>query len=768
MDDLRFALRSLRRAPAFALTVVATIALGVSVNTAVFHLIHTVLLNPLPYRQPAQLVHLAETHPDFPTFPVSAPDFADWTKATQSYEALAAHTFDAMNKATLLDAGEPEAIQVLQATHNLFPTLGIQPLHGRWYNADDEVRKLPVAVISEALWHRKFAADPTIIGRTIRVDNQSFQVIGIVAQTHAYPAWGDLWMPFSLLDPALQETRRFHALEVVARLKPGVTISHAQSEINTLATRLGQAHPATNATVGAVVSPLAGWITGEVRPTLLLAWAAVALVLLLACANVAHFVLVRTRQRSQELAIRAALGAGALRTARLLLTENAILAAAGGLLGAVLAHSLIRLAPADIPRLTAAPVAPETLAFAALSTLLCTALFALPALLHARRADIRESRFEAPGRARFGALILAAELALAFAVITGAGLLYRSYETLLAQPPGFNPNNLIAAEIFDTSDFQSALFPRLRQLAGVTSVAAANLTPTTLGPRDVSRYSTRYGIQGRSYPDGQFPVAQIRWTTPDYFQTLEIPLLSGHEPRPGQPGAVINQALARRMFPGQDPLSQTILMNVVTPTPNAIPIVGVAADVRDLALDVDPLPAIYVLGLTNTMTLFVRGASLPELRATLRAARPQDPLRLLAPLDDVVNKSLARRRLALQLLAVFAALAMLLTAIGVFGIVSYSFSQRRQEFAIRLALGAARRHLLQLVLSGYSLALVAGLALGVWLAWLFAGILRTQLYQLSPADPRTYTATAVVLALLVLAAALRPSAQAARNTILTR
>lgn len=779
MAELGYALRSLWRSPTFALAAILTIALGVGVNTAVFHLIHTVLLDPLPFRQPERLVHIAETHPDFPTFPVSTPDYVDWARIAGSFDGMAAHTFDAMNKGTLLGEGEPETVQVLQASHQLFPLLGIRPLLGRAYSADEEAKRAPVVMLSESLWRRAFRAEPGIIGRKIRVNQFTYEVVGVIAQRQAYPAWGEIWMPFSLLDPALLQTRRFHALEVVGRLKAGVSVEQAQAEMSGIATRLAQLFSDTNGTVGASVSPLAGWITGEVRPVLFVAWAAVGLVLLLACANVAHLVLVRTAHRSREMAVRAALGAGAGRMAWMLLLENLVVALAGGALGALLAWGLLpalltRLTPGDIPRLDATSFSLETLAFGLFATLVCGILFAFPAVIHSRQLDIQEV-IKSGGqlllgrrRTRFGGAVIAVEIGLAFAVVTGAGLLYGSFAALLHEDPGFVSTDVTAVDVpLGVNWEKAAIFyesnvaPRLREIPGVTQVGAANLAPMSLGRRDGSRYSTRYGVAGRTFARGQFPVAQLRWTTPEYFETLRIPLRRGRLYRAGETGYVINEALARRMFPGRDPVGQEILMNVVTATPNAVPILGVVGDVRDMGLEVDPPPAIYTYGISNSMTVFVRGGSPEAVRGVLRAVNPEAPIRVLAPLADLVQKSLARRRMALELLGFFAGLAGLLTAIGVYGVVSYSLNQRRAEFAIRLALGAARRHMLHLILRGFAVPAIAGLTLGGWLAYLFAGVLKTQLYKLSPGDPLVFLCTAAGLCFVVLMAALRPAVRAA-------
>jgi len=310
LGDSRSAFRSLRRSPAFTLTAVLTVALGIGLNTAVFSVIHTVLLDPLPFREPERLVHIAETHPDFASFQVAAPDLFDWQRTATSFEGIVAYTFQAVNHWMILGDGEPEPVQVVQASQGLFGLLGVQPLLGRTYTAEEERMKAPVAVISESLWRRKYGSDPGIIGRKIRLIALPVSVIGVAAKRDAQPGWADVWLPLSFLDIALTESRRFRPLEVIGRLKAGATLETAQAEMTGLADRLSKAYPDTNGRVGISVMPMSSWFTGEVRPALLIAWAAVSLVFLLACANVAHLVLVRTAHRSRELALRAALGAG--------------------------------------------------------------------------------------------------------------------------------------------------------------------------------------------------------------------------------------------------------------------------------------------------------------------------------------------------------------------------------------------------------------------------------------------------------------------------
>jgi predicted permease len=782
ITDATHAGRSLLRSPAFSATSILTIALGIGANTAVFSVIHAVLLDPLPFRDPERLVHIAETHPDFPSLQVAAPDLFDWQRTATSFEAMAGYTFQAMNKWTILGDGEPESVQVLQASHSLFEMLGIRPLLGRTYTAEEEASKAPVVVLNETLWRRKYGSDPSIIGRKIRLVDWPVTVIGIVGARQAQPSWGEVWMPLSFLDTALTESRRFRPLEVIARLKPGVTLEQAQAQMTGIAGNLARSFPETNGRTGASVLPLTSWMTGPVRPSLLMAWTAVSLVLLVACANVAHLILVRTVHRSREIAVRAALGAGSARLTSFLFAESLTLAAVGGIIGVLAARLslpvLLRLAANEIPRLEVDSLSPTALAFGAGAAVLCACLFALPAIFHSRKLDVYQIIKQGSGltfgrrRYWFGASIITAEIALAFVVLTGAGLLYRSFSALLEEDTGFDSRGVLAVDVPLALDwresakvFDQKVAPALRAIPGVTSVGAVNCAPMTLRPSEASRFSSRFGIVGRTFEPGQFPMAQVRWITPDYFRTLQIPLKRGRaftEADMGKPGYIINEALARRFFPNQDPVGQHILMDVTGPKPDAVPIIGVAADIRDLGLDTEPVPTLYSASVSNRMTVLIRtgvraSSLIPAVRAAIRKSSPDAPITLLAPLEEVVEASLALRRFALELLGIFAALATVLTAVGVYGVISYTVSHRTDEFAIRFALGAERRHVRNLILGGFALPTLGGLLAGGALAYAFGWALRTQLYKLSPTDPSAFAVSGIALLLLVLASALRPA-----------
>lgn len=763
-----------------------TIALGIGVNAAIFSVIQATLLDPLPFREPERLVHIAETHPEFTSLQVAAPDYRDWVGQTKSFEQIAAHTMQSMNQGTLKGAGEPEQIQATQASHELAEMMGIRMLHGRWYTAEEEKKKARVAVLHESFWRRKFSADASIVGRTVQLDHESFVVVGIVSKRQAYPEWADFWMPLSLMEQQLQEIRRFHTLEVVARLKPGVDPVSADAEMRVISEGLAAAYPETNKSVGVSVLPLVSRITGDVRPALLIAWAAVGLVLLLACANVAHLVMVRSVQQSRELSVRAALGATRGQLWMQLVRESLCVAGAGGLLGLLLAQFTLPLLQAwggkDIPRLDGAMLSTEVIALTITASLMCALLLVVPAGIGLNHLDLYQSMKQSSGvslsqrRSVFGGLVIAAEVALAFVVVVGAGLLYASFVAIHNEDGGFDSHGVVTAQIMTGRDwpgsaqlFQQQIAPRLLALPGVKQVASANAAPMTLGRTEYSRFATRFGLVGRSFEAGRFPVAQLRWVSPEYFETLRIPLKSGRYLRASeakQPGYVINETLAKRFFPGEDPVGKFIVTGVVSPSPQNVPILGVVGDVRDLSLDEEPRPTLYSWGISPGIHVLVRvegneAALLPAIREVLRNADSDATIRREASLSAVVEGSLAKRRFALYLLGAFAALAILLTAVGVYGVISYSVSRRVREFAIRFALGAQRWDVRRLVLLNFALPTVAGLAVGGWLAYLFAKAMHTQLYKLSPYDPGVLLSAAGGLVVLVVISALRPAGKAA-------
>jgi putative ABC transport system permease protein len=778
-------MRTLRRHPAFALAAILTIALGVGANTAVYQVIYAVLLRPLPFQDPQRLVQLWESTPVLPQLQAAVPDFEDWRNQTHTFAQMAAYTFQEMNRVTLLGQGEPEVVQATNATADLFPTMGIQPLLGRTLSAADEREKRPLALLGEKLWRRKFAADPAIVGRPIRLETLSFTVIGVVPSRQAFPEWADVWIPFSWIDPELPTTRKYHPLEVIARLKPGASVAQAQTEMHALAARLATEHRDTNGTVGAYVVPLARQITGDVRPALLLVWAAVGLVLLMACANLAHMLLARMLDRRQEMAVRVALGASRTRLMRMVFTESLLLALIGGALGAALAVAagglLQRMAQGQIPRLEPLGLAGYTPMFVLAASILCGVLFALPACVPVFRAQAAPAaaRSISKPRSTLGSILIATEVAMAFVVLTGAALLVRSFAALLSEAPGFDAKGVLAMEVPMPSsryDWDKAarllntqLLPAVRALPGVENVAAANCAPMSLSPTGRFRFATRFGIEGRTFDPGRYPVAQYRWTSPDYFRVLGIPLKRGRwltEADRNQPRYLINETLARQFFPHEDPTLHRLIMGVMDPHRDLIEIAGVVADVRDLGLDEPVPPTLYMISSSPRMTLLAKTAGDPmrlaaPIRDAIHRADPEIAVLKVAPVAQYVADSLARRRFTLTLLAAFGGLAALLTAAGIYGLLAYSVSGRTREFGIRAALGATPANLLRMILTEGAAVTIPGLAAGLAASLAFARLMRSLLYRLSPIDPLSLTAAALLLAIITMLSVWLPARRAA-------
>jgi predicted permease len=776
---MRSAVRSLRRRPAFALAAILTVALGVGANTALFGVIYSVLIQPLPFRDPGKLVRIWETHPALPQLQVTAPDFRDWRNQSRSFDAMAAHTASAMNTATLLGQGQPEIVHGTMATSDLFPSMGIQPIVGRNFSAAEDHAKRQVAVISESLWRRKFAADPAIVGKQIRLAaasdaKQSFTVVGVVSRRQSFPDWADFWMPLSLLDSDNQNRRKYHPLEVVARLKPGVTVEQAQTEIQSIAHNLAQAYPDTNSTIGAYVIPLAREMTRDVRPSLLLAWAAVGLVLLMACANLAHLFLARMVERRYEMAIREALGAQSRHLIRQVLTESLVLAAAGGAFGVALAACARQLLPSE-PAAWQAPVWLFAIAISAVAGV----LFGLPTcwqVLRERHRLTASTRSIVHGRSRLGFVLLAGEVAMAFVVLSGTALLARNFAALLDQAPGFQAERVLEITNLPLrGEWDKSLLPVLRRIPGVQDVAAVNSAPMSLGPAEHSRFATRFGIQGRTFDSGSFPIAQTRRVTPDYFRLLGIPLRRGRwltDSAADQNRILINETLARRFFGNQDPVGQRLIFGVMDPEQSSMEIAGVVGDVLDLGLDQEVEPAFYGISAGPVMTLLIKTDAdpiqfAPAVRDAIQAFDSEIPISKIQPLAQNVADSLARRRFALKLLGIFGALAALLTAASVYGLLAYSVNARVREFGVRGAVGASQWDLVTMILGEAAILMAPGLAAGLVLALAFSSVMKSFVYRLSPLDPLSLVSAAGFLMLLTLLSAWIPARRAAAVDLAT-
>jgi predicted permease len=782
---MRFAIRSLRRRPGFTAAAVLTIALALGANTALFSVIYAVLIEPLPFHDPNQLVQIWETHPTLSQLQVTVPDFFDFKRQSKSFDQIAAHTLSAMNTATLLGQGEPDIVHATMASSNLFPAMGILPIVGRAFSVDEERTKQHVALMSESLWRRKFGADQSISGKQIRLDNQSFTVVGVVPQRQAFPEWADLWIPLSLIEPDLRDRRKFHPLEVIARLKPGVTAEQAQGEVQTIAGQLAKAYPETNGTVGASVISLGREKTRELRPSLLLAWGAVGLVLLIACANLAHLFMARMVEKRQEMDIREALGARTRDLLSQVMLESLLVASAGGIIGIALGVVALRLAQqlgaGQIPQIEWSGLEGPILLFALGISVICGILFGMPACWQVLRSRVKLSpngRSVVRGRSRLSAALLAGEVAMALLVLTGTALLTRTFARLLSEDPGFRAERVLtipdlplrpdegkSEEFLDTH-----LLPALRTVPGVEDVAAVNSAPMSLRLTENARFATRFGVEGRTFDPGSFPVAQNRWLTPEYFRVLGIPLKSGRLLTAADRGTsriVVNETLARRYFPGQDAVGKRLIMGVMDPKPGFIEIVGVVGDVRDLGLDREPEPTLYGLSTSPIMTILVKTAADPDefvaaIHGAIHLVDAEIPILKIRPLEQNVRESLAKRRFALTLIGIFGGLAALLTAAGIFGLITYSVNGRVREFGVRAAVGASAGALVAMILREAAVLIMPGFAAGLVLEFGLSRVMKAFVYQLSPADPLSILSAASFLAMLTLSAAWVPARRAAR------
>lgn len=786
MSLVRQAVRSLLQRPVFVLTALLTIALGIGANTAVYAVVHAVLLEPLPFRQPERVVQIWETHPELHNLQVSVPDYLDWKRSLRTLD-IAAYTFETMDKGTLLGHGEPMAVQATNASSELFPLLGIEPLVGRLYTAAEEKRRQPVVLISEQLWRKKFSGDTRVVGSQLRLGAASFTITGVIPQRNPFPVWADIWLPLSLIDTELYSRRKYHPLEVIGRLKSGVTFHRAELETEEIARRLSATYPATNGKIGAFTVPLTEAITGEVRPALIAVWIAVGLVLLIACANLAHLTMTRALHRRNEIALRLALGASRLGAFRIFFVETSILVAAGGICGIAAAYTALpaieNLAQGQVPRLDAVQVSLPVLLFAVAASVAVAFLFALPSYLQIFRSEISETISTVNTRSSvrqswLSPLMMGSEAAVSVAVLVAAIMLVRSFFLTLETPPGFNIKGvLVVHSPLADQDwkksyqlFRNSVAPALKSIPGVEEVAAVNAIPMSLGRTEHSRYATRFGVAGREFQPGQFPTAQLRWCTPDYFHVLGIPLLRGRlltEADHDQQHYLVNETFARMFFAHSDPVGQKILLDVVSPHPEAVEIAGVVGDVREFGLASEAEPTMYSLDVSPEMEILVRSPRTDTtlrdaITRTLRRIEPQQAISPVKAMGDYVAASLARQRFVLALIATFAGLAICLCGIGVYGVFSYSVSRRMREFGIRAAVGARRADLAGHILRECVAIVVPGVIAGLAISAACSQAMRSLLYRVSPTDGISLLLAALGVLALCIGSVLVPALRGSR------
>jgi len=791
LQDLRYALRQLMRNRGFTLVAVLTLTLGIGANTAIFSVIRGVLLRPLPFPEPDGLM-LAVGVIGSQRAGVTAPDFIDWRAGSRTLDLAAMTTYNA----NLTGIDEPERVTAARVTANYFAVLGVRPLLGRVFTPDEEPEGAPhVVVLTEGFWRNRLGADSSALGRTLTLDDVPYTIVGVMGTgAEALQNGENLWVPLALRRGEIAATgARF--LDVVARLHPGVKRERASDELQTIAARLKEVRPWSNKDVTAELVPMAEVVVGDSRRPLLLLFGAVGLVLLIACANVANLLLVRTTARGRESAIRTALGAGPSRLIRQLLTESVVLAllgAAGGLLLAAWGTGLlVQALPAGTPRLDQVRLDGMVLVFTLVVATLTGIVFGLAPALRAARPDLVSELTEAARgsggrqRRRLGGALIVSEIAVALVLLVSAGLLLRSFAAVTRVDPGFDTEHVTAVRIALPGGrygspaqvvlFYQPLIARAREVPGVQESAVASSVPF-----GNAGFNLSIAIEGRPAPARMEDTPMIfpRAVSAGYFHAMGIRLLEGREfESSDRSGAmrvgIINETAARRFFPGESPLGRRF-----TPDDDGgvMQVVGVVSDVRGFGLSSEPRPELFLPIEQATplhwewtgraMSLVVRAGTDARLDAPLREAvwtlDRSLPIYSIWTVRDLMARSVAPRRLFMLLIAGFAAVALLLAAIGIYGVMTFTVSQRTRELGIRVALGAVRQDVFRLVV-GRAMALTGlGLAIGVAVAIAATRLLTQSLYGVRPTDPITYLAIAALMCVVTFVASYLPARRAAR------
>jgi putative ABC transport system permease protein len=789
-QDLRYGARMLMKNPGFTLIAIITLGLGIGANTAIFSVVNSVLLRPLPYPNSERLMTIWEDHraQNGPADEWTSPTgFEDWRDQAKSFDQVAA--FQGWQP-TLTGQGDPERLVGAQVSHNAFSLLGVTPALGRSFRPEEDQRGVEsVVIISNKLWRQRFGEDTSLVGKKISLNGEGLVVIGVMPAGFKFPiiADADIWRT---IQPALRPgcQRGCITIRVMARLKPGATESQARAELNAIAARIEQQFPDTNSKIGVTLIPLHEFLVGEVKTRMLALLVAVGFVLLIACANVANLLLARSAAREKEIAIRAALGAGRGRVARQLLSESLLLAMIGGAIGLLLAYWLLDLllsfSPPETPRLDEIGVDGRALAYALAVTIFTGLLFGAAPVWRLFKTDLNQtlrdgkgSQLGQSGRRALSALVVA-ETALALALLVGAGLLVRSFIRLQSVDPGFNPRNALTAVVAlpqavypernQIAPFYSQLLERVRALPGAQSVAAVSSLPLAGFDSDTS-----FVIEGRpeSQPD-QRPVAWYSSVTDDYFRTMGMRLLAGREfnerDNENSPRVVIiSNATARRYFPNEDPIGKRI--------GNGRPdgwaqIVGVTADVKHFGLSQDPRASMfypYRQQPSRRMYIIARTAVDPlslssALRGAVAAMDKNLAVSNISAMEEITAQSIGQERFTLLLLGIFSAFALLLAVAGIYGVMSYAVAQRTQEIGVRVALGAQTRDVLKLVIAqGMALAL-AGVGIGLAAALALTRFISGLLFGVSATDPITFASVAALLALVALLACYVPARRASK------
>src|SRR5262245_22398372 len=794
MQDIRYGLRTLYKSPGFTAAAVLSLALGIGANTAIFSVVNTVLLKPLPYYDPQRLVWVSEKFPGRNIELVLSPDYIEWKAQSNAFEHLIAFAPGAVN---LTRRGEPERLECVYATANLFPALGITPAVGRAFTPEeDRPGGAAVALLSYGLWLRRFGGDPNIVGQSLTLEGESHLIIGVTPAGFQLSRGAELLLPLRL--DAEQELRReqMSVVNVVARFKANSYIERARTELNLIARRIEQANPNQFPGAQVRVTPLDERLVGDLRRPLQALFGAVAFVLLIACANVTNLLLARSAARKKEMAIRAAMGAGRWRLIRQTLTESLLLSALGGVAGLLLAvwgvKALVALSPENLARVKESSVDSLTLVFSLGVSLLSGVVAGLIPALRSSQINLSEAMKESAGNAasslrrsmrRTMPALVIGELALTLALLIGAGLLIKSFLRLRALEMGYNPEDVLTLKIQLNSSkyppgspqqktYIQELLSRLEALPGAQAAAISSGLPLTgISGREPLTIEGRPPVH-----DSQKPLMETNEISHDYFRVMGMRLRAGRaftelDNETAPPVAIINETMARRYFPGEEPLGKRILFG--HPTQRAWTIIGVAPDVKRYGLEDEVRPEFYRPYLQEeqlpafNMKLSVRAIGDPlnlavAVRQQAHAVDPDQPVYNMMTMEQRLTETVAPRRFQMLLFGVFAAMALAMAAVGIYGVISHSVSLRAHEIGVRMALGAKPRDvLLMVVAQGLQLALI-GLAIGLAIAFGLTRVMASLLFSLSATDPATFASVSLLLAGVALLGVYLPARRATK------
>jgi putative ABC transport system permease protein len=788
LQDVRFASRLLRKSPSFTAVAVLTLALGIGANTVVFSILDAALIRPLPYPNAERLVKLNVYDRESGEFygKTSYPDFAEWSEQKHFFDHLAAYEDKAFN---FSGTQKPEHLKGQVVSADFFETLGVQPFQGRTFEGAPNRQAV---VLSHSLWSRSFASDPHAIGKSISLDGYSYEVIGVMPPDFQFPGpQAELWVLITSVRPDLREeiaARGNLEMSVIGRLKPNLNLSQAQAEMTVIASGQEQRYPESNRNLGVRLVPLQEDIVGKFRPALLILMGSAVLVLLIACSNIGTLLLARATARQPEMAIRASLGASRRRIISQLLTESLLLALGGGVLGALVAFLLMDLlvawAPKEIPRISSAHLDLPVLVFTGLVSFLAGILFGLAPAWQISHGDLNSSLKETgrnmEGRRPLIQLMVVAEFALSLVLLTAAGLLGKSLLLLNRVDPGFRADHLLTVEVYrsvsDGSEdanwrnwtgFYQQLLARIRALPGVDSAGA-----TLALPIQGQVWNAGFKIDGRPFGSlSEQPQADVRIVSNNYFDVMKIPLRSGryfseYDTKNSPRVAVINETLARRYWPHEDPAGRSIQMGAFGA--GRCVIVGIVGDIRQTNLADEPTPGIYIPYTQEAMpwqTLVVRAKNDPmslaePIRREVAALDSQQPVAHIATMDQLIETSAAQPRFRTALLGSFAGVALLLSAVGIYGVMAYAVSQRKHEIGIRMALGAERSNVFGMVLRQGAWLAGMGIAIGLVAAAGVTRLLSSFLYGVRARDPFTFVAVALLLLVTALFACCVPARRA--------